>query len=114
MGLLGALRKIDRKRWFICHNCLMLSNHDTLNSLFYYAGPGQDFLGRVLYPCPRCSSTNTRSFEQLKMEGSDQALIGLERIVRQHPRSVFEIRPVHKGEGATGDPPQSADTDHRD
>ncbi len=114
MGLLGTFRKIDRKRWFVCHNCLMLSNHDALISLFYDAGPGQDFLGRVLYPCPRCSSTNTRSFEQLKMEGSDQALIGLERIVRQHPRSVFEIKPANKGEGASDSATQNASADHRD
>ncbi len=92
MGLLSAFKKVDRRHWFICHNCLMVSNHDPLQSLFYDDGPGQDFLGRALYACPRCSSTNTRSFEQLKAEGSEQALIGLERIVRRHPRSQFVVK----------------------
>jgi len=43
-----------------------------------------------MFRCPRCSSANTRSFQQFKEEGSDQALLGLERIVKQHPRSQFE------------------------
>jgi hypothetical protein len=30
----------------------------------------------------------------LNEEGSDQALFGLERIVRQHPRSIFEVKPA--------------------
>jgi hypothetical protein len=51
-------------------------------------------MGRMMYPCPRCSSTNTRSFQQLKEEGSEQALYGLERIARQHPRSLFEVKPL--------------------
>ncbi|MBZ5564860.1 MAG: hypothetical protein LAP13_20870 [Acidobacteriia bacterium] len=114
MGLLGAFKKIDRRHWFICHHCLMLSNHDPLKSLFFHDGPGQDFLGRVMYPCPRCSSTNTRSFEQLKTEGSDQALIGLERIVRRHPRSVFEVRPTDKGEKPPDRVVQSSDAAHRE
>jgi hypothetical protein len=32
------------------------------------------------------------AFQQLKDEGSDQALFGLERIVRQHPRDTFEVQ----------------------
>jgi hypothetical protein len=91
MGLLGALKKLDRRHWFICHNCLMQQNHDPMKALFYYEGPGEDFKGRTMFRCPRCSSTNTRSFQQLKEEGSDQALSGLERIVKQHPRSRFEV-----------------------
>jgi hypothetical protein len=51
-------------------------------------------MGRMMFPCPRCSSTNTRSFQQLKEEGSEQALFGLERVVRQHPRRLFEVKPV--------------------
>jgi hypothetical protein len=91
MGVLSHFKKIDRKHWFICHTCLMQTNHDTMKSLFFYDGPGENFLGRPMYPCPRCSSTNTRSFQQLKEEGSDQALFGLECVVRQHPRSKFEF-----------------------
>ena len=51
-------------------------------------------MGRMMYPCPRCSSTNTRSFQMLKDEGSEQALFGLEGIARQHPRSTFEVKPT--------------------
>lgn len=94
MSVLNYLRRINRRHWFICHACMMHNNHDTLNALFFESGPGEDFMGRAMYPCPRCSSTNTRSFEQLKQEGSDQALFGLERIVRQHPRSIFEKKPA--------------------
>jgi len=94
MGILEAFKKIDRRHWFICHNCLMQQNHDPLQALFYYAGPGEDFLGRRMIRCPRCSNTNTRSFQQLKEEGSDHALYGLERIVKKHARSRFEVKPV--------------------
>jgi hypothetical protein len=73
---------------------MMNSNHDPVRSLFFQDTPGEDFMGRMMYPCPRCSSTNTRSFQMLNEEGSDQALFGLERIVRQHPRSIFEVKPA--------------------
>jgi hypothetical protein len=72
----------------------MQSNHDPMRSLFFQDTPGEDFMGRMMYPCPRCAGTNTRSFEQLKEEGSEQALFGLERIVREHPRQKFEVKPV--------------------
>ena len=91
MGVLGQLKKINKKHWFICHTCLMQTNHDPIRSLFFHDGPAVDFMGRQMYPCPRCSSSNTRSFQQLKDEGSDQALFGLERIVREHPRHMFEV-----------------------
>ena len=94
MSVLNFLKRINRKHWFICHACLMQTNHDPVRSLFFQNTPGEDFLGRMMFPCPRCSSTNTRSFEQLKKEGSEQALYGLEHIVRQHPRSTFVIKPV--------------------
>ena len=94
MSILNFLKRIDRRHWFVCHACMMNSNHDPVKSLFFQDTPGEDFMGRMMYPCPRCSSTNTRSFQQLKQEGSDQALFGLERIVRQHPRSTFEVRPI--------------------
>jgi hypothetical protein len=94
MSVLDAWKRIDRRCWFICHTCLMQTNHDPMKSLFYYQGPGEDFLGRKMCRCPRCSSTNTRSFQQLKEEGSEQALFGLERIVKKHPRSLFEVKPA--------------------
>lgn len=100
MGIWSGLKKIDRKYWFICHNCLMQTNHDPLKSLFYDEGPGEDYLGRTMHRCPRCSSTNTRSFQLLKEDGADQVLFGLERLVKKHPRSAFEVKPVeaHKTE----------------
>ncbi len=94
MSVLNYLKRINRKNWFICHACLMQTNHDPMRSLFFQNTPGEDFLGRMMYPCPRCSSTNTWSFQQLKAEGSEQSLFGLERIVRQHPRHVFEVKLV--------------------
>lgn len=96
MSILRYLKRINREHWFVCHGCMMQTNHDPLRSLFYQTTPGEDFLGRMMYPCPRCSSTNTRSFQQLKAEGSEQALFGLERIVRQHPREMFEVKAVKK------------------
>jgi hypothetical protein len=92
MSVLNFLRRIDRRHWFICHSCLVQTNHDPERSLFFQDTPGEDFMGRMMFPCPRCASTNTRSFQQLKDEGSNQALFGLERVARRHPRSVFEIK----------------------
>lgn len=99
MGVLSALKRINRDHWFICHACLMQANHDPLRSLFFQTEPGEDFMGRMMYPCPRCASTNTRSFQQLKEEGAEQALFGLERIVRQHPRRVFEVKAIKSRQG---------------
>jgi hypothetical protein len=93
MSVLGQFKRINRRQWFICHACLMQTNHDSMKSLFFDDGPGEDFMGRTMYPCPRCASTNTRSFQQLKDEGSEQALYGLERIVKQHPREAFVLKP---------------------
>ena len=93
MSVLSSLKRINRKHWFICHACLMQTNHDAMKSLFFDDGPGEDFLGRTMHPCPRCASTNTRSFQQLKQEGFDQALFGLERIAKEHPRATFVIKP---------------------
>jgi hypothetical protein len=96
VSVFDLLKRIDRTRWFICHACLMHTNHDPVKSIFYYSGPGEDFMGRTMYRCPRCSSTNTRSFQQLKEEGSEQALFGLERIVKQHSRKMFEVEPKNR------------------
>jgi hypothetical protein len=35
MGVLDRLKKIDRRRWFISHACLMDLNHDPMKSRFY-------------------------------------------------------------------------------
>ena len=93
MGILDALRKPDRTKWFVCHNCLMQTGHNEVKSIFYYAGPPTVEMGRTSYPCPRCRSTNTASFQQLKDEQSEAPLWGLEQIVRKHPRSTFEVKP---------------------
>jgi hypothetical protein len=42
--------------------------------------------------CPRCGSTNSKSFQDLKDEGSGSALWGLENIVRKYPRRQFEVK----------------------
>lgn len=92
MGILDAFRKKTRKFWFVCYTCLQVTAHDTLKSVFYYEGSPTLVMGRPLTPCPRCQSTNTVSFQQLKDDGSEAQLWGLERIVKQHPRSFFEIK----------------------
>ena len=92
MSVLNVLKRINRKHWFICHACLMQTDHDPVKSIFYQDTPGEDFMGRMMFPCPRCSSTNTRSFQQLKKEGAEAVLFGLEHIVRKHPRSKFEVK----------------------
>lgn len=93
MGILDVLRKVDRKSWFVCYNCMLLTSHDTVKSIFYFAGPPVEVSGRLLTPCPRCQSTNTVSFQHLKETGSEAQLWGLERIVKRHTRSTFEARP---------------------
>jgi hypothetical protein len=91
MGLFDLIRRIDRRHWFLCYTCLQQTNHDALRSVFHYVGPPVVVLGRQVTQCPRCKSTNTVSFQQLKEEGSQAQLWGLERLVRQHPRSQFEV-----------------------
>ncbi|MBI4166332.1 MAG: hypothetical protein HY508_11425 [Acidobacteria bacterium] len=93
MGLLGLFRKSERKFWFVCYNCMMLTNHDEVKSIFYYSGPPTLVVGRPLTPCPRCQNTNTVSFQQLKDDGSEAQLWGLERTVKKYPRSTFEVNP---------------------
>jgi hypothetical protein len=92
MGILDRLLKRDRKYWFLCYACLHHTNHETVQSVFYYQGPPVAMMGRRVTPCPRCESTNTISFQQLRDEGSGAQLWGLERLVKQHPRSRFEIK----------------------
>ena len=100
MGILDRLRGIDRRHWHVCYNCMMLTGHDTVRSLFYSEGPPVLVLGRPLFACPRCDNTNTKSFQNLKDEGSEAPLWGLERIVREHPRSHFVVKPAAQPAGS--------------
>jgi hypothetical protein len=93
MGILDALGKLDRTKWFVCYNCMMQTSHDEARSIFYYDGPPILMMGRPLTPCPRCQSTNTVSFQKLKEDRSESQLWGLERTVKKHPRSFFEVKP---------------------
>lgn len=92
MGILDRLLKGGRKFWFVCYTCMMQTGHETVKSVFYSEAPPVEILGRSWERCPRCGGTNTKSFQQLKEEGSDSALWGLERIVRRYPRSQFEVK----------------------
>jgi hypothetical protein len=69
-----------------------LTAHDSAKSVFYYTGPPQEVMGRLVTPCPRCQSTNAVSFQHLRGIGSEAQLWGLEQIVRQRPRSAFEVK----------------------
>lgn len=89
----ALFRRIDRKSWFVCYNCLNNNGQVAENAVFYYAGPPEVEMGRAWFPCPRCADGNTRSFQQLKDEGSTPQLWGLERVARSHPRRRFEIKP---------------------
>jgi hypothetical protein len=92
MGLGDHFRKLDRNKWYVCHTCLGNTNHDAERSIFYTETQPVLVLGRPTMPCPRCNDTNTRSFRELKEEGSEAALWGLERIARKNPRSKFEVK----------------------
>ena len=92
MSVLNIFRRIDRRFWFVCHNCLMRTNHDTLQSVFYSENPQVNLMGRSTMLCPRCNDANTRSFQELKDEGSQSALWGLERLVKKYPRNRFKVR----------------------
>jgi hypothetical protein len=99
MGILDRLRGIERRHWYVCYNCMMQTGHDTVNSVFYSEGPLVEVLGRPLMPCPRCASTNTKSFQNLKDEGSEAPLWGLEQTVRKYPRSQFVVKAVNASAG---------------
>ncbi len=93
MSFWGFLRRIDRTKWFVCSTCMMQSGHNELQSVFYSEDAPVLVLGRPWWKCPRCAGTNTRSFQDIKNEGSESALWGLERIVKRYPRSHFEVKP---------------------
>ena len=96
---MALLRRINRKNWFVCSHCMQQTGHDTVQSVFYSAGPRVMVLGRPMAKCPRCETTNTRSFEEIKNEGAQAALWGLERIVKKYPRSHFEVKPTDPTSG---------------
>jgi hypothetical protein len=96
MSVLNMFRRIDRRYWFICHNCLLRTNHDEMQSVFYSKSSQAMPMGRPTMLCPRCNDANTRSFQELKDEGAESALWGLERLVRKYPRSRFEVRPARE------------------
>jgi len=81
-----------RRAWNICYDCMMHNGSDTERSVFYSEGPLVQVLGRPWMQCPRCGSTNTKSLQNLKDEGSDAAFWGLEQIVRKLPRRQYEFK----------------------
>jgi len=89
---MGLFRRINRDRWFVCNHCMQQTGHDTVKSVFYSEEPPALVLGRPFAKCPRCGTTNTRSFQEIKNEGSESALWGLERIVKKYPRREFEVK----------------------
>jgi hypothetical protein len=91
MALGNVFKRLDRTKWYVCHTCLGNTNHNAELSIFYTEAQPVPVLGRPTMLCPRCKDTNTRSFKELKEDGSEAALWGLERIVRKNPRSKFEV-----------------------
>jgi hypothetical protein len=92
MGFLDRLRGIERRHWHVCYTCMMESGHDAVKAIFYSEGPLVFVLGRPLMQCPRCAGNNTKSFQALKEERAEAQLWGLERVVRQYPRSTFIVK----------------------
>jgi len=93
MGFLDRLRGLERRHWHVCYTCMMESGHDAAKAIFYSEGPPVMVLGRPLIQCPRCAGNNTKTFQALKEERAESQLWGLERVVRQHPRSTFMVNP---------------------
>lgn len=93
MGWFDRFRRLERTSWFICYNCLGRNAHKAVEAIFSYSGPPEMINGRGWVKCPRCDNINTRSFQQLKDEGSDPQLWGLEQIVRSQPRERFPVKP---------------------
>lgn len=105
MGILSLFRRIDRKRWFVCSHCMQQTAHDTLKSVFYSEDPPVMVVGRPMALCPRCGTTNTRSFQEIKEEGSESALWGLEQFVRKYPRRQFEVKCAEVSTPSSNAPP---------
>ena len=93
MGFWNRFRRLERAHWHVCYECLRNHGNRSEEAIFFDDGPPRaEFMGRQHYPCPRCQSLNTRSFRVLKRE-DENALWGLERIVRSHPRERFQVKP---------------------
>ena len=95
MGLFSIFRRVNRKAFFLCYECMRQmsaeSEPDASKAIFFFDGPPVVQDGRSHYRCPRCQAINTISFKQLKESGQGAQLFGLEQIVKQHPRSLFEV-----------------------
>lgn len=95
MGLLNLFRRVNRKSYFLCYECMRQmaaeSEPDAVKAIFFYDGPPEVVDGRSHYRCPRCQAINTVSFQYLKGTGQQAQLFGLEQIVKQNPRSLFEV-----------------------
>ena len=90
MGFLSLFRRVDRRHWHLCYECLKTSGNVAEEAIFHYAGPREPTAeGHAIARCPRCNGSNTRSFQFLKEKGEDSTLWGLERIVKLHPRRRF-------------------------
>jgi hypothetical protein len=77
MGIARFFRSINREHWFVCSACMQQTAHDTLRSVFYSEDPPVLVVGRPFGKCPRCGSTDTRSFLEIQKEGSESALWNL-------------------------------------
>lgn len=95
MGLMSLFRRVNRRAYFLCYECMRQmsaeSEPDAAKAIFFYNGPPEVEDGRSLYRCPRCQAINTVSFEYLKETKQQAQLFGLEQIVKQNPRSLFEV-----------------------
>lgn len=102
MGFLDLFRRIDRRSWHLCYECVKTNSNAAEEAIFYYDGPREpDAEGHAIARCPRCRSSNTRSFQFLKDKREDSTLYGLERIVKANPRSRFPAKPRPEPAAAT-------------
>lgn len=93
MGILSWFRRVDRRHWHICYECLRQNGNVAEEAIFYYDGPREENVeGHATAACPRCQSMNTRSFQFLKETEEEPALFGFERIVRSNPRERFRVK----------------------
>ncbi len=104
MSILSRLR-LDRENWFICYDCLGENDHDEAKAIFHTKAAKILVLGRPIQQCPRCGKNNTKSFAELKAEGRDSTVWGLERAVKKHPRQQFEVNDSPKSPGLSQDNP---------
>ncbi len=101
MGFFDRFRRLNRRHWFVCYNCLNRNGQVAEEAIFFYDGPPEMIQGRGWVRCPRCEDLNTRAFQQLEEEGSEAQLWGLERIVKTNPRQRFPVKPHPAPQPAT-------------